>query len=89
MLLNRLPFTLTRVAFSAVPTAALTRRVLASPLTARMTPTLTYEALVRTTTYPMLKVLLMGAPVYLFAYPSTYDQAIGPRGVVCVRFLTT
>ena len=89
MLLNRLPFTLTRVAFSAAPTAALARRVPASPFTARTVPTLTYEALVRTTTYSMLKVLLMTVPIYLFAYPSTYDQAIGPRGVLCVRFLTT
>ena len=89
MLLNRLPFTLMRVAFSAVPTAALTRRVLASPFTARAVPTLTYEALVQTTTYSMLKALLMRVPVYLFTYPSTYDQAIGPRGVLCVSFLTT
>ena len=58
MLLNRLPFTLTRVAFSAVPTAALTRRVLASPLTVRTVPTSTYEALVRTTTIPILKSCL-------------------------------
>ena len=36
-----------------------------------------------------IEVLLMRVPVYLFAYPSTYDQAIGPRGVVCVRFPTT
>ena len=36
-----------------------------------------------------IEVLLMRVPAYLFAYPSIYDQAIGPRGVLCVSFLTT